>query len=262
MPPLGPARALLAAAGLASFACVTPPAPQWTPPDPADASVSEGLHWLRGLAAERRSLRATARVSLSGAAGESFSRQLVLAEREARLRIEVIGVLGQRALVLASDGVEYDLYRADTGATESGPVDAGVLWRVAHIPLLPSEAVGLLLAAPAIPQEAPLTESGPAGELRFSWPDRSVTVDPATRAVIEVRLRAGAAGEELVIARFSDVRGTDTGTFPHRAELEFPAQRGAAVVEFREVELNPALDAKWFRLAPAQVSSAAGEPRP
>lgn len=252
---------MLLAAALAGVGCATPPAPPWSALAADDARVAERLAWLRGHAAARRSLRATARVSLSGAAGESFSKQLVLAEREARLRIEVIGVLGQRALVLASDGVAYDVYRAETGKTETGRVDAGVLWRVARIPLLPSEAVGLLLAAPAVPEEAPIAQAGPAGELRLAWSDRSVLFD-AAGAFVEARMRAGADGEELVIARFSDVRGAGADAFPHRTELEFPGQRGGAIVEFREVELNPALDARWFRLAPAQVSSAAGEPRP
>ncbi len=252
--------ALFALALLALAGCRTPAVP-WTALDPSDARIAEHVAWLRALAESRRSLRATARVSLSGAAGESFSKQLVLVERPMRLRIEVIGVLGQRALVLASDGNEYDLYRAETGRTESGPVDASVLWRVARIPLLPSEAVDLLLAAPAVPAEAPSAEMGPDGELRLVWSDRSVLFD-ATGAFREVRLRAGAGGEELVAARFFDVRGEGAAAFPRRAELAFPAQKGTAIVEFREVELNAALDPSWFRLKGSQVSWRAGESRP
>ena len=243
--------------------CTTPPpaAPTWTPLAAEDARVAERLAALRALAAERRSLRATARVSISGTAGESFSKQLVLAEREAKLRIEVIGVLGQRALVLASDGVAYDVYRAETGKTETGAVDAGVLWRIARIPLLPSEAVGLLLAAPSTPAEAPRGEAGPAGELRLAWPDRSVTFD-AAGVLTEARVLAGEGGEELVVARFADLRGEGAAAFPHRIELAFPFQKGSALLEYREVELNAALDTKWFRLVKPRVSSAAGEPRP
>ena len=248
---------------VALVGCATPPppAPAWTPLAAEDARVTERLAALRALSAERRSLRATARVSISGTAGESFSKQLVLVEREAKLRIEVIGVLGQRALVLASDGVAYDVYRAETGKTETGAVDAGVLWRIARIPLLPSEAVGLLLAAPSAPDEAPRGEAGPAGELRLAWPDRSVTFD-ATGVLTEARVLAGAGGEEIVLARFGDLRGAGAAAFPHRIELAFPFQKGSALLEYREVELNAALDTKWFRLVKPRVSSAAGEPRP
>jgi hypothetical protein len=250
------------ACALALAACQTPPPPAaWTPLAAGDARAAERLAWLRAHAAARRSLRAEARVSLSGAAGESFSRQLVLAERDAKLRIEVIGLLGQRALVLASDGVGYDVFRAETGKTESGPVDAGVLWRVARIPLLPSEAVGLLLAAPLPPAEAPRAEAGPAGELRLAWPDRSVTFD-ASGALAEARLLAGPEGEELARAEFRDWRGVGEAAFPYRIALDFAYPRGGALIEFRVAEPNAALDPAWFRLKPPGVSSAAGETRP
>jgi hypothetical protein len=238
-----------------------PAAPTWTPLAADDARATERLAWLRAHAAARRSLRANARVSLSGAAGESFSRQLVLVERDAKLRIEVIGVLGQRTLVLASDGEEYDLYRAETGRTETGPVDAGVLWRVARIPLLPGEAVGLLLAAPAVPSEPPRAEAGAGGELRLAWPDRSVTFD-ASGALASVRLLAAPSGEEIASAKLLDWRGAGAGAFPYRVELDFAFQKGGALIEFRDVEVDAALDPSWFRLNPARVSSAPGEARP
>lgn len=250
------------ASALALAACQTPPpAGEWAPLAAEAPLVRERLAWLRAYAAARRSLRASARVSLSGAAGESFSRQLVLAERDAKLRIEVIGVLNQRVVVLASDGVDYDLYRAETGRTETGAVDAGVLWRVARIPLLPSEAVGLLLAAPVALDEAPRAEAGPAGALRLVWPDRSVEFD-AAGGLAGARVLAGPAGEELARARFLDWRGEGAAAFPHRMELDFAFQKGGALIEFREVEVNAALDASWFRLTGRANSAASGEARP
>ncbi len=248
---------------LALAACQTPPpaTPTWAALAADDAHAAERLAWLRAHVAARRSLRANARVSLSGAAGESFSRQLLLVERDAKLRIEVIGVLGQRALVLASDGIDYDLYRGETGKTETGPVDAGVLWRVARIPLLPSEAVGLLLAAPAVSGEAPRAEAGPAGELRLVWPDRSVTFD-AAGGLAEARVLAGVGGEELARARFLDWRGSGDAAFPVRVELDFAFQKGGARIEFRDVEVNAALDPMWFRLKPTAGPAASGAQRP
>jgi hypothetical protein len=163
--------------------------------------------------------------------------------------------------VLASDGASYDLYRAETGRTESGPVDAGVLWRVARIPLLPGEAVGLLLAAPAVPSEPPHAEAGAGGELRLAWPDRSVTFD-AGGALASVRLLAAPGGEEIARAKFLDWRGAGASAFPYRVELDFAFQKGGALVEFRDAEVNAALDPSWFRLNPARVSSAPGEARP
>ena len=119
----------------------------------------------------------------------------------------------------------------------------------------------MLLAAPNAPAEAPRGEAGPAGELRLAWPDRSVTFD-ATGVLTEARVLAGEGGEELVVARFGDLRGAGAAAFPHRIELAFPFQKGSALLEYREVELNAALDTKWFRLVKPRVSSATGEPRP
>jgi hypothetical protein len=265
---LGALAALTCAVALA--ACRTlPPEPAWTPLAADRPLVAQRLDWLREHAAARRSLRANARVSLSGAAGESFSRQLVLAERDAKLRIEVIGVLNQRVLVLASDGATYDLYRAETGKIESGPVDAGVLWRVARIPLLPSEAVGLLLAAPAVLDEPPRAETNSAGELRLVWPDRSVSFDAAGQ-LVSARVLAGPGGEELARARYLDWRGAGDAAFPYRMELDFAFQKGGALIEFRDAEVNAPLEPEWFRLKTAANSAASsaastaesGEARP
>jgi hypothetical protein len=249
------------ACALALSACRTVPPAEWTPLAADAPIVAERLAWLRDHAAARRSLRANARVALSGAAGESFSKQLVLAERDAKLRIEVLGLLNQRVLVLASDGRAYDLYRAETGKIETGPVDAEVLWRVARIPLLPSEAVGLLLAAPAPQDEAPRAETNAAGSLRLVWPARSVTFD-ASGALIGARVLAGPEGEELARAKFLDWRGAGAGAFPQRVELDFAFQKGGAQIEFRDVELNPVLDPSWFRLKAAANSASSGAPRP
>ena len=56
------------------------------------------------------------------ARGSSFARHLLMLERPDRLRLEILGLVGQRVAVLASDGVSFDLYRAETGRVERGPV--------------------------------------------------------------------------------------------------------------------------------------------
>ncbi len=246
-------RALLALSGaLFLAACRTAPTPPpWAAVPLAEPGVQQRLSALRALAASRHALRANARVSQSGAAGAGLSHQLVLLERPSRLRVEVIGPLGQRALALACDGETLDLYRAETGRIESQPVDAALLWRVARIPLAPSEAVGVLLGAPDLALEPTRAEQSPDGALRFVWPDRSAVIDGAGQLV---ELELGRAGAAAVVARYSDVRGAGAAAFPWRTELEFPAQRAGAVVELRELELNPTLDPAWFRLAREPVS--------
>jgi hypothetical protein len=145
-----------------------------------------------------------------------------------------------------------------------------VLWRVARIPLLPSEAVSLLLAAPSAPVETPRAEAGPGGELRLVWPDRSVTFD-AAGTLASARVLAGPDGEELASAKFLDWRGAGAAAFPYRMELDFAYQKGGALIEFRDAEVNAELDPRWFRLGgpsaksnphTPRVSWAVGETRP
>jgi len=62
-----------------------------------------------------------------------------------------------------------------------------------------------------------------------------------------------------VDVRYEDYRPVDGHDFAHRVALDFPASGAAASVEFRAVELNPALPESLFRLAPVgSVSSGVG----
>ena len=63
-------------------------------------------------AGELRSLRGSARVSLDGARGASFARQLLALERPARIRVEVLGLLNQRVAVLATGNGLKDIQSA------------------------------------------------------------------------------------------------------------------------------------------------------
>ena len=78
----------------------------------------------------------------------------MLLQRPACLRLEVMGVLGQRVAALATDGSRYDLYRAERPGLESGEVHPGILYEVAGLALTPEEAVRLALGSPLAPGEA------------------------------------------------------------------------------------------------------------
>ena len=202
---------------------------------------------LRELVSARHALRATARVASEGPAGSGFSNQLLLVERPARLRVEVIGgVLQQRVLVLATDGARYELYRAEGPVTEEGTVHAGVLEEVAGLPLTPEAAVRLLLAAPLAP-DAPIetAEQGAKGALRLAWPDQTLEFDGAGRLVTLV---FHPSDHPVFSARWSDWRPLAAGEFPHRLELDLPETRAHWKLEYRQVELDPALDPALFRL--------------
>ena len=235
---------------LVLFGCRTAPdffSPAgWVPLAATDPRPALRVASLRELAETRHALRATARASSEGPEGAGFSNQLLLVERPASLRVEVIaGVLQQRVLVLATDGARYELYRAEGPVTEEGAVHAGVLEEVAGLPLTPEAAVRLLLATPLAPDTpAESAQQDAQGALRLSWPDQTLEFDG------EGRLAALAFHPDehpVLYARWSDWQG-DTAVFPHRLELELPDAKTRWKLEYRQVELDPALDPALFRL--------------
>jgi hypothetical protein len=243
---------LLALGGCRSLGPIAPPLAAG---DARSAALVDGL---AVLGASRTSLRAGARVSISGQRRASFARQLMLLERPGRLRLEVMGVLGQRVAVLASDGARYELYRAERPGIESGEVHPWILFEVAGLALTPEEAVRLALGAPLAPGEGGALAAGGA-----VLADGSVRVELRTREGEARRsLEFGPAGElrsyavhdpagALVLeARYADYRDVGGTPFAHEIALELPAAESSAEIRFQWVELNPALGDELFHLAP------------
>jgi hypothetical protein len=237
--------------------CRTPVVPGVPPPlGRDDARPAELVARLRALGAERTSLRASARVSIEGQNGGSFARQLMLLERPSRLRLEVLGVLGQRVAVLASDGVRYDLYRAEKPGLESGEVHPGILYEVAGLAITPEEVVQLALGAPLAPDlpapsvvgGAALAEDGVRVELGFRAGElRRVLEFDRTGALVRYAAR-DPEGALVLDAHFADYRDLAGTRFAFRVEVSLPAAQSRAAIQFSSVELNPSLPEELFRL--------------
>jgi outer membrane lipoprotein-sorting protein len=253
---LGSAALLLVA--LAGGGCRTL-APAALPPlaedDPRPAAF---LARLAELGAARSALRAQARVTIEGERRSGFARQLLLLERPARMRLEVVGPLGQRAIVLASDGVQYDLYRAERPKDiETGDVGPGILLEVAGLALTPEEAVQLALGAPLTPGEDAAVAGAqalPDGALRVELaaparaPRRTLEFAP-DGALLRYEVR-DASGPVLLAAAYSDYRDVGGAAFAFGITLDLPAAKGHAEIQFQSVELNPQIPAQLFRLKP------------
>lgn len=237
--------ALVLGAAVVLGGCQAPPV-QWTrvaADDPRPASLRAGL---LALAEARHALRASGRVRSEGAASSGFGRQLLLVERPASLRVEVLGPLAQRVLVLATDGEAYALYRAERPAIERGEVYPGVLAETAGLPLSPAAAAALLLAAPTPPAEPPAGIFEAAdGALSLRWPDQRLDFDAEGR-LVELVFHPG--GRETFRARWSDWREVAPGAFPHRLELELVSPPARWQLDYGEVELNPELAPGLFEL--------------
>jgi len=250
----GRARALVAALAVALAACGGPRGPRATPLPAADLRPAALLDALARAGEARRSLRAVARLAVDGPAGGGRAKQILLLERPARLRVELLGLLDQRVAVLTTDGAEYRLYRAEDRSLSGGPVHDALLWEVAGLAVTPEQAVRILLGAPAPPDGARLTGGTLLADGRLRLDLRAegalettrLEFDPAGRLAGWAAL--GADGEPLQEARFADYRPLGDDVFPFAVELHDHTTGAFAEVRFASVELNPVLDPSLFEL--------------
>ncbi len=226
-------------------------------PVPLPASDVRPLALLADLARAgeaRHSLRGVARLAIEGPAGEGRAKQVLLVERPAQLRVEILGLLDQRIAVLTTDGAEYRLYRAEDRSLTGGPVHAALLWEVAGLAVTPEQAVRLLLAAPALPAEARLIGGAQLADGRVELTLRAPQAAGSIRVAFDAggRLVAwtliGVDGEPLQEASWSDHRTLGDDEFPYRLELEDHTTGARAQVRFQAVELNPILAPELFDL--------------
>lgn len=243
------AVALSAWIALLATGCRTlPPATPLAPGDPRPQAL---LTTLRGLSEARHALRGVARISLEGPAGEGRAKQLLVVERPARLRVEILGFLNQTVAVLVTDGTRYQLFRSDDRSVEEGPVRPDLLEAVAGVRLTPAEAVDVVLGAPRAGPEARIVGGAalPTGGIRVALEDpaaaerRTLEFDEAGRLR---RLRV--QGSEGWSARFDDYRRVGEAWFAHEIELRFPGTGSRAALRFGDVELNPELPPGLFAL--------------
>jgi hypothetical protein len=223
------------------LACATPPLPAPALSVPLDV-VRPLLEQLHDDAALRSSIRGWGKVRLESPAGSGSAREVIVAERPVRLRLETLNILGQTQAVLITDGRNFVHF--DGKSVERGELSESVLRDRMGLDLTAEEAVEVLLAAPAfdvgqmrhaiavgderwVEMEARRVRIGPAGELRgFDALDRSGSV----------RWMAG-------YDRWSEVDG---GRYPLVVKLEFPYTETSAELVLNEVELNATLDPKLF----------------
>lgn len=243
---------LLLACALLAGCRTLGPTPAGTGAVPPDAQAL--LASLGRVAAERHGLRAMAHTAIDGPGGSTRSSQVLALEAPAKLRVEILGLLNQAVAVLATDGEEFELFRAEDRSVRRGPVYAGLLWEVAKVDLTPEEATSVLLGAP---RPAPgLRFSGsqplPAGGARLDFSDALGAVrqrfdfDAAGHLTQVDRFDVG--GRVQWEARYSDLRPLGDQSFAYGLRLAFPDAGSQVAIDFKNVELNPALPPETFVL--------------
>ena len=213
--------------------------------------------WMRALhdsAASRTSLRGALRLSLDAPDLRLRRPQRLAVARPSRMRVETLGLFGQIAAVVVTDGSSFQFFESGSGEVESGEVTPHFLWRLARVDLTPAEAVALLLGAPT-PDPAwqragaeALANGGVAVEYRDS------------SGKLRQRFEFGSEGRLLEIetrdaeqrptwrAHFADHRELEGSPFAYEVELVSHRVDARARLRFSDVVLNPELPDELFVL--------------
>jgi len=211
--------------------------------------------WVDG-ASQRQRLRGIARLAVDrdDEAAQLRGKQLVVLERPARMRVEILGFLNQSLAVITTDGEHFEMYSAEDHRYESGDADENWLWKEAGIDLSPEAAVAVLLG---VPPSEPLPALASAvrdaeGRIGIDLADsRGVVVQRATFD-LSGRLRVlealDATGAVVWSAHYDQYRDVDGSPFAHWIGLDVRSGNTRAEISFRNVELNPDLPPGLFEL--------------
>ncbi len=238
---------------LGGLACQTPLPPR-TPLEPDDPRPRDWLSAHETRAHARSSLRGALRLSLDAPDLRFRRPQRLAIRRPADLRLEVLGLFGQVAAVLVTDGVTFQSFDAARGATESGVVTDDLLWRIARVDLLPEEAVELLLGAPVPSNGAAVSAAfaRPGGGISLDLRDGGglmrdrIDFDSKGRVVDFIHY---AANERIVWhATFADYREHAGDEFAYDVHMRFPEVEAEAKLLFDDASLHVELADELFVL--------------
>jgi hypothetical protein len=255
--------ALLAGLALAATACRTPGALVPLPADdPRPALLLDAFEREAGA---RRSLRGRARIEVDAGPGLRLTgRQVLVAERPGRLRVEVLGLFDQALAVLTTDGERFELFRAADLSFEEGPLRPELLWEEAHIALRPEEAIALLLGAPLpepglVPVRASGARDGTVEVVlgRPGGPERRRLGFDAQGRLSRIEV-LHPDGEVEWIAAFGGYTPVAGVPFAHEISLYVAAGETRAEIRLRDVELNPELPPGIFSVRPPRSAAAGG----
>ncbi len=246
---------LLISGSIVTSGCQTPtPVPPREPLDAIDPRPAALIEALETTAAARTSLQGALQFSLDAPDLHFRRPQRLALRRPADLRVEILGLFGQIAAVLVTNGVTYATFDASRGSVESGDVTPDILWRTARIGLRPGEAVDLLLGAPRPSEDAFFADAfaSPAGGVSVDFRDEQGRLRERFDFDVKGRLREfvryAASGDVAWEAKFDDYRDVSGSPFAFEVRLKFPELDARASLRFDHAVLDPVLADDLFAL--------------
>jgi outer membrane lipoprotein-sorting protein len=197
-------------------------------------------------------LKGYGRATVDSPRGSGTSGFQVAVQRPASLRLEVDGFFNNAVAILASDGQQMELAQFDKGVFARGPASPENVGRLFPMVWPPEAAVGLLMADP--PRLTPETTSVRIDEphqayaLEMSAPPQTQTFYFEAETLTLVGVTQG--GFSPYEVWFQDREPHGDLEFPLHIDFHAPAAQTSIQLRYREVELNPQLEASLFVMAP------------
>lgn len=233
---------------LAGCASVAPLAPATALP--AAAVLLERLDQSR-LAVE--TMKGLARVEVESPRGSQSFTQVLLLQRPDRIRAEVLGLFGQPALVLVSDGQQMSVALPAAGQYYRGAASADNLLRFTGLPMAPAQLVTLLLGAQQLPPFTLATVVATAEGVELHLQNQADT--QIFRFDAQQRLLGASYwqhGEAWLQLGYDDF---DAAGIARTRSFVLPRAAFSARLRFSELTINQPLAAERFVLAlPAGVA--------
>jgi outer membrane lipoprotein-sorting protein len=175
--------------------------------------------------------------------------------RPDNLRVEARNAFGV-ALVLATRGTDLQIFDPSQNHFMTGPATADTLNKFARIPMMPGDAVDLLLGlAPSNfdLNDAAVRISNEMGMTVLSYPQsdgstRDLGFDDRNLVMVRV---VEAGGTERYRVEYSDYHDIGGIMFPYTVSAEFPGAQSQVTFRYRRPIVNGQIPAATFVLTPA-----------
>jgi outer membrane lipoprotein-sorting protein len=224
-----------------------PPQPEPAGPLPSEAALVGSL---RARRQSIHSLRAMAKTRYTTPSESRGARQLIIAARPDRLRLEILSPFGV-AFVLTTDAGLLAAYARDEATFYHGAATAENLSRYTQVGMPVDVAVDLILGTPPFSDGGSGVVSWENGQVKLSQKvGRRVHVTWFTGTLEPARYeQRDEKGTVLIRATFADFAEIAALRVPTRLSLDLPSSRQRLEIAFRDPELNPSLPDSLFALA-------------
>ncbi len=230
--------------------CATRPAPGpvagFAGPLPTAAQLAAALDARR---AQVRALRAWARLRYTAPEESRSAKQLLIAERPDRLRLELFSPFGAVFVLSAADGALSAWDRGEK-VVYRGVASAANLRRYTQMDVAVPTAVDLLLGTPPLPAGGGQVSADGAAIRLWQDDDAGVTATWFNAAFEPLRYERHARdGRVLLRATFDGWAPSGDARLPMQLGIELPPTQRRIEITLSEPEVNPPLAAAAFALA-------------